>query len=43
MATQSVFGLKNKKGQVITDPWKMMNEAETNRTPTFYTGSEVIK
>ena len=43
MATQSVFGLKNKKGQVITDPWKMMNEAETKRIPTFYTGSEVIK
>ena len=42
MATQASFiGQKNKKGQVYTDPWKMMYEAE--RTPSFFTGSEVIK
>lgn len=41
MATQSLIGTKNRAGQTITDPWKMMNEAE--RTPCFYTGSEVIK
>ena len=37
----SPIGQKNKKGQVYTDPWKMMNDAE--RTPSFFTGSEVIK
>ena len=42
MATQTSFiGQKNKKDQVYTDPWNMMFEAE--RTPSFYTGSEVIK
>jgi len=41
MATQSVIGAKNKKGQVFADPWHMMNEAP--RTPSFFTGSEVIK
>ncbi|MCZ6581116.1 MAG: ferredoxin oxidoreductase, partial [Nitrospirae bacterium] len=41
MATQSVIGTKNKKGQVFADPWHMMNEAP--RTPCFFTGSEVIK
>ncbi|MFA9561005.1 MAG: ferredoxin oxidoreductase, partial [Nitrospirota bacterium] len=42
MATQASFiGQKNKKDQVYTDPWKMMFEAE--RTPSFFTGSEVIK
>lgn len=41
MATQSLVGSKNKVGQVITDPWKMMHEVE--RTPCFFTGSEVIK
>ena len=41
MATQSVIGEANKKGQVFTDPWHMMNEAP--RTPSFFTGSEVIK
>ena len=41
METVSVIGTKNKKGQVITDPRVMMNEAP--RTPSFYTGSEVIK
>ncbi len=41
MATQSVIGTKNKKGQVFADPWHMMNEAP--RTPSFFTGSEVIK
>ena len=39
--THSVIGTKNKKGQTFTDTWKMMNEAP--RTPSFYTGSEVIK
>ncbi len=39
--THSVIGTKNKKGQTITDAWKLMNEAP--RTPSFYTGSEVIK
>ena len=37
----SVIGTKNKKGQTFTDTWKMMNDAP--RTPSFYTGSEVIK
>ena len=42
MATQASFiGQKNKKDQVYTDPWKMLFEAE--RTPSFFTGSEVIK
>ena len=41
MATQSVVGTKNRAGQVVEDPWKMMHEAE--RTPCFFTGSEVIK
>ncbi len=42
MATQDSFiGQKNKKDQVYTDPWKMMHEAE--RTPSFFTGSEIIK
>lgn len=41
MATQSLVGTKNRAGQVVTDPWKLMHEAE--RTPCFYTGSEVIK
>ncbi len=42
MATQASFiGQKNKKDQVYTDPWNMMFEAE--RTPSFFTGSEVIK
>ena len=39
--THSVIGTKNKKGQTFTDTWQMMNEAP--RTPSFYTGSEVIK
>ena len=37
----SVIGTKNKKGQTFTDTWKMMNDAP--RTPSFFTGSEVIK
>lgn len=41
MATQSLVGTKNRAGQVVTDPWKMMHEAE--RSPCFFTGSEVIK
>ena len=41
MATQSAIGQKNKKDQTFTDPWHMMHEAP--RTPSFYTGSEVIK
>src|SRR5206468_12739636 len=41
METTSVIGTKNKKGQVYTDPRVMMNEAP--RTPSFFTGSEVIK
>ena len=41
MATQSLVGTKNRAGQVVTDPWKLMHEAE--RTPCFFTGSEVIK
>ena len=39
--TKSVIGTQNKKGQTFTDPWKMMHEAP--RTPSFFTGSEVIK
>jgi len=41
METTSLIGTKNKKGQVITDVRHMMFEAP--RTPSFYTGSEVIK
>ncbi len=41
MATQSLVGTKNKVGQTITDPWKMLHDVE--RTPCFFTGSEVIK
>ncbi len=42
MADQASFiGQKNKKNQVYTDPWQMMHEAE--RTPSFFTGSEIIK
>ena len=41
MATQSAIGQKNKKEQTYTDPWHMMHEAP--RTPSFFTGSEVIK
>ncbi|MCY4614524.1 MAG: ferredoxin oxidoreductase [Nitrospira sp.] len=41
MATQSLVGTKNRAGQVVTDAWKLLHEAE--RTPCFYTGSEVIK
>ena len=41
MATQSLVGTKNRAGQVVEDPWKMMHEAE--RSPCFFTGSEVIK
>jgi pyruvate ferredoxin oxidoreductase alpha subunit len=39
--TPSVIGTQNKKGQTFTDPWKMLHEAP--RTPSFFTGSEVIK
>ena len=41
MATQSVIGQQNKKGQTYTDPWHMMHDAP--KTPSFFTGSEVIK
>ncbi len=41
MATESLVGTKNKVGQTITDAWEMMHESE--RTPCFFTGSEVIK
>lgn len=41
MATQSLIGTKNRAGQVVTDAWKLLHDAE--RTPCFYTGSEVIK
>ena len=41
MATQSLVGTKNRAGQVVADAWKLLHEAE--RTPCFYTGSEVIK
>lgn len=41
MATESLVGSKNKVGQTITDAWQMMHDAE--RTPCFFTGSEVIK
>ena len=39
--TKSVIGTQNKKGQTFTDPWKLLHEAP--RTPSFFTGSEVIK
>ncbi|MBI5410815.1 MAG: ferredoxin oxidoreductase [Nitrospirae bacterium] len=41
METNSPIGTKNKKGQVITDARRLLFEAP--RTPSFYTGSEVIK
>ena len=41
METTSVIGTKNNKNQVYTDPRVMLNEAP--RTPSFFTGSEVIK
>ena len=41
MATTSLVGTKNRAGQTVTDPWKMMHDVE--RTPCFFTGSEVIK
>ena len=39
--THSIIGTKNNKGQVYSNPRVMMNEAP--RTPSFFTGSEVIK
>ncbi len=39
--THSIIGTKNSKGQAITDPWYLLNEAP--RSPSFFTGSEVIK
>src|SRR4026209_2370875 len=41
MSITSIYGTKNRKGQTITDPREMMNWAP--RTPSFFTGSEVIK
>ena len=41
MDDTTIIGTTNKKGQVITDPRMMMNDAP--RTPSFFTGSEVIK
>ncbi len=41
METQSLIGTKNRAGQTFTDAWKLLHEAE--RTPSFFTGSEVIK
>jgi pyruvate ferredoxin oxidoreductase alpha subunit len=41
METKSLIGTKNKKGQTITDARHMMFESP--RTPSFFTGSEVIK
>ena len=41
MDPTSIIGTKNKKGQIITDPREMMHQAP--RTPSFFTGSEVIK
>ena len=41
MGTTSIIVAKNRKGQVCADPRVMMNEAP--RTPSFFTGSEVIK
>src|SRR5262249_49589153 len=39
--THSGICRQNKKGETYPDTWKMMNEAR--RTPSFFTGSEVIK
>ncbi|WP_447974195.1 transketolase C-terminal domain-containing protein [Nitrospira sp. Kam-Ns4a] len=41
MDAKSVIGQQNKKGQTYTDPRYMLFEAP--RTPSFFTGSEVIK
>ncbi len=41
MATESLVGTKNKVGHTITEAWEMMHDSE--RTPCFFTGSEVIK
>jgi pyruvate ferredoxin oxidoreductase alpha subunit len=41
MDTPSIIGTTNKKNQVFTHPHVMLHEAP--RTPSFYTGSEVIK
>ncbi len=41
MATQSLVGTKNRAGQMVADPWELLHTAE--RTPSFFTGSEVIK
>ena len=41
METTSVIGTTNNKNQVYTDPRVMLSEAP--RTPSFFTGSEVIK
>jgi pyruvate ferredoxin oxidoreductase alpha subunit len=41
MESPSLIGTANKKGQIYTDPRKLFFEAE--RTPSFLTGSEVIK
>jgi pyruvate ferredoxin oxidoreductase alpha subunit len=38
---KSVIGTQNKKEQTYTDPWYLLKEAP--RTPSFFTGSEVIK
>jgi pyruvate ferredoxin oxidoreductase alpha subunit len=38
---KSLIGKQNKKGQIYTDPQHLFFEAP--RTPTFFTGSEVIK
>ena len=38
---KSLIGTQNKKGQTFTDTWTMMHDAP--RTPSFFTGSEVIK
>ncbi len=38
---RSLIGKKNKKGQIYTDPQHLFFEAQ--RTPAFFTGSEVIK
>lgn len=38
---RSLIGKQNKKGQTYTDPKQLLFEAP--RTPSFYTGSEVIK
>lgn len=41
METQSLIGTKNRAGQTVVDPWELMHTAP--RTPSFFTGSEVIK